>query len=75
MNYKLNNYLDIINIHSYLREFCIVLRHPNADFIEQINLLHPSNVYDVTTIEEAADSLIGHLNGQLPFIRRIFFNG
>jgi len=64
----ISEFLDVINHFPYLREFTVVLKDTSADFIEQLDFLHPRNVYGVSSLPDGIDCLVSHLKGHLGFI-------
>jgi len=66
----ISEFLDVLNHFPDLREFTIVLRYANADFIEQLEYIHPKNVYHVNSINEGIEWLIPHLKGHYGFLKQ-----
>ncbi len=66
----ISEFFDIPNLFSDLREFTIILKYPEADFVEQLNYIHHCNIYPVSSIEEAIRFAVGHLNGHLGFLKQ-----
>lgn len=67
-------FLDIVYNYTDLRQFTIVIKHPEADFIEQLDFIHNKNIYIEKDIKKSAKKLIEHLRGHEGYAKRQFFS-
>ena len=66
----ISEFFDVITYFPELREFTVVLKHTTIDFIEQLNYVHPQNVYHIISLKEGMGYLVPHLKGHMGFLKQ-----
>ena len=70
----ISEFMDTIHNFKELREFSVVLKHKEADFIEQLNFIHPRNIYHLESFEKAPEILVEHLEWHEGFVTQLSLN-
>ena len=70
----ISEFLDIVYNYPDLRQFTFVIKHPKADFIEQLDFIHDKNIYVEENIQKSARELIKHLKGHEGYAKRLLFS-
>ena len=65
----ISEFLQVLYEFSHLRHFGMVLKYKEADFIEQLDLFHHKDIFEINSVEEAIEKAIPHLKGHLEFIK------